>query len=267
MKKKIWIFLFVLLVSFSCVSSVFADGNAPSRLVDDAELLTFTEETELISILNEISERQSLDVIVVTVNSLNGKNPRAYADDYYDQNNYGFGSQKDGVLLLVAMETRDYYISTSGYGIRAFTDAGIEHMGNVIEDYLGSGDYNGAFSTYADLCDEYITKAKNGSPYDTGNMPKGQYNIMQYVLISLTIGFIIALIVTGIMRSKLKSVRFKSGASDYMKKDSFVLTQSKDIYLYRHVSRRAKPKDNNSGGSSTHSSSSGKSHGGGGGKF
>ena len=266
MKKKVLIFLFVLLFAFSCFASVLAT-NHPSRLIDHADLLTSAEESELLSVLDEISERQSLDVIVVTVNSLNGKSPRAYADDYYDQNNYGFGSQKDGVLLLVAMETRDYYISTSGYGIRAFTDAGIEHMGNVIVDYLGSGDYNGAFTTFAELCDDYITQAKNGTPYDTGNMPKGQYNIMQYVLISLVIGFVVALIVTGIMRSKLKSVRFKSSASDYMKKDSFVLTQSRDIYLYRNITRRAKPKDDDSDGSSTHSSSSGRSHGGGGGKF
>ncbi|MBE6665390.1 MAG: TPM domain-containing protein [Ruminococcaceae bacterium] len=266
MKKKILIFLFVLVVAFSCFSPVLAT-NHPPRLIDNADLLTSAEESELLSALDEISERQKLDIIVVTVNSLNGKSPRAYADDYYDQNNYGFGSQKDGVLLLVAMETRDYYISTSGYGIRAFTDAGIKRIGDSIVNDLGDEDYISAFTTYAELCDDYIKKAKAGTPYDADNMPKGRYEVMQYLLISLVIGFIVALIVTGIMRSKLKSVRFKSGASDYMKKDSFMLTQSKDIYLYRNVTRRAKPKDNNSGGSSTHGSSSGRSHGGGGGKF
>ena len=266
MKRKVLIFLFVLLFTCSCFCVVHAKSQSP-RLVDHANLLTSSEETELISVLDEISERQNLDIIVVTVNSLEGKTPRAYADDYYDQHNYGFGSQKDGVLLLVAMETRDCYISTSGDGVRVFTDAGIDRISNMIENDLGDEDYISAFTTYAQLCDDYITQAKEAAPYDIDNMPKGDYDIMQYLLISLAIGFVIALIVTGIMRSKLKSVRFKSGASDYVKKDSFLLTQSKDIYLYRNITRRAKPKNENSGGSSTHHSSSGRSHGGGGGKF
>ncbi len=266
MKKKVLIFLFTVLFAFSFIPMVSAN-NQPLRLADEADILTASEESELLALLNEISERQELDIVVVTVNSLNGKTSRDYADDYYDQHNYGFGSQKDGILLLLAMESRDYWISTSGYGIRAFTDAGIDRIENSIVDDLGDGNYAEAFTTYAQLCDDYISQAKNGSPYDTGNMPKADYNILQYLLISLAIGLVVALIVTGIMRSKLKSVRFKSGASDYMKKESFVLTQSRDIYLYKTVTRRAKPKNEGSGGSSTHSSSSGRSHGGGGGKF
>ena len=41
--------------------------------------------------------------------------------------------------------------------------------------------------------------------------------------------------------------------------------ESRDIFLYANVTKRAKPKDNSS--SSTHKSSSGRSHGGGGGHF
>ena len=81
------------------------------------------------------------------------------------------------------------------------------------------------------------------------------------------IGFVIAFIATAIMRSKLKSVRSKSGATDYIKQGSFRVTRANDFFLYRTVSRRARPKDTGSGGSSTHRSSSGRSHGGGGGRF
>ena len=262
MKKKILILLFVLIFVFPFSLCVQAE-SVPSRLIDNADLLTQSEEAALLSTLNEISERQKLDIVVLTVESLNGKSPRKYADDYYDYNGYAF----DGVLLLVAMESRDVYISTSGYGINAFTDAGITRIINSLKDDLGDADYNGAFHSFASLCDDYITKAKSGTPYDTGNFPKSDYDFLKSLLISLVIGLVIALIVTGIMASKLKSVRFKYGASDYMKKDSFALTNSRDIYLYRNVTRRAKPQNDSSGGSSTHRSSSGRSHGGGGGKF
>ena len=45
------------------------------------------------------------------------------------------------------------------------------------------------------------------------------------------------------------------------------VTTSRDFYLYRCVTKTAKPRDSSEGGSSTHTSSSGATHGGGGGKF
>ena len=107
------------------VSTVLA--ATPPRLVDDAKLLTSYEKTELLSYLNEISEKHGMDIVIVTVNSLGGKSPRAFADEYYDHNGY----REDGVLLLVAMNSRDYWISTSGYGITAFTDAGIDYIADA----------------------------------------------------------------------------------------------------------------------------------------
>ena len=261
MKKFLLVSLLALMICAFAVSTVLA--ATPPRLVDDAKLLTSSEKTELLSYLNEISEKHGMDIVIVTVNSLGGKSPRAFADDYYDHNGY----REDGVLLLVAMNSRDYWISTSGYGITAFTDAGIDYIADAFLTDLSEGNYASAFEIYADLCDEFITEAKNGDAYDYGNMPKAPYPVLKNLLISVVIGFIIAFIATAIMRSKLKSVRSKAGATDYVRKGSFRVTRSHDFFLYRTVSRRARPKNESSGGSSTHTSSSGRSHGGGGGKF
>lgn len=266
MKKKLLVFLLVLIF---CSLSVNVMAAHPARLVDDADLLSASEKSELTALLDEISERHQVDVVVVTVNSLGGKSPRAFADDYYDNHGYGYGANADGVLLLVAMNSRDYYITTTGYGITAFTDSGIEYMEERFVGYLSDGDYATAFETYAELCDEFITEAKSGKPYDDGNMPRSPFPWGQNLLISLAVGLLIAFIATAVMRSKLKSVRSKAGATDYVRDGSFRVTRSLDFFLYRTVSRRARPKDTGSGGggSSTHSSSSGRSHGGGGGKF
>ena len=264
MKKFLLVFLLALTICAFAVNTAFA--ATPPRLVDDARLLSSSEKTELLARLNEISDKHGMDIVIVTVDSLDGKSPRAFADDYYDSCGYG----KDGVLLLVAMNSRDYYISTAGYGITALTVAGIDYISDRFVGHLSDGDYAEAFETYAALCDEFISEAKGGTPYDHGNMPKEPYPFFQNLLIFLVIGFVIAFIVTAIMRSRLKSVRSKAGASDYVREGSFRLTRSHDFFLYRTVSRRARPKDNggsSGGGSSTHSSSSGRSHGGGGGKF
>lgn len=255
------------------LSAVEARFQQPSRLVDDANLLTDAEESELLVKLDEISKRQEFDVVLVTVNSLNGKTPEAFADDYFDYNNYGQGKNHDGILLLISMEDNDWYISTSGYGIYAVTDAGLQYISQQFLNKLSAGEYATAFGIYADLTDEFLTQAKTDKPYDVDNLPKEPLSSI-WIFVSALMGLVVAWLVTAILKNQLKSVQAKSGAVDYMKKDSFKLTKSQDLFLYRNVIKQARPKPSSSssgfgssGGSSTHTSSSGRSHGGGGGKF
>ena len=258
MKRKFFVLMTVFCLLATCLLSVSA---ASPRLVDDAMLLSSGENAEIINRLNEISTRQGLDIVIVTADSTGGSTPMEYADDYYDYHDYA----ADGVLLLVSMEESDWWISTTGYGIQVFTDAGIEYIGNKIVPFLSEGDYAGAFETFAELCDEFITQAKTGDPYDTHNLPKEPFDFLMNLAICFVIGLVIAAIATAIMKGQLKSVRSQAGASSYVKSGSLNVTHRQDLFLYRDVKRTAKPKD--SGGSSTHTSSSGRSHGGGGGKF
>lgn len=237
------------------------------RVVDRADLLTDAQEEELLEELDQISARHWADVVVVTVDTLEGKTPMAYADDFYDYNGYGYGDDYSGVLLLVSMEDRDWWISTTGFGIGAITDAGIDYIGDRVVPYLSDGDYDQAFHTFADLCDEFFRQARSGRPYDTGHMPKEPFGVVTNLLIALVVGLVVAMIATGIMRGQLRSVRGQSGAGDYVRPDSLQITNRRDLFLYRQVRRRPRPKESSGGGSRTHSSSSGRSHGGGGGKF
>lgn len=270
MKKKISVFLFIVVLCLSTAIPAFAtesDGFADEyyRVVDMADLLTDSEETALIEKLDEISLRQNMDVVVATTNDLEGYSVTEYADLLYEQCQFGYGDSNDGLMLLVSMEDHDWYISTCGYGITAFTDAGIEYIGEQIKTDLSEGNYADAFSEYAELCDDFISQAKTGKPYDSGNIPRKPLSLI-WIPIALVIGFVIAKIVVGNMKSKLKTVRKQAAANSYMKDGSMNITESRDLFLYHTVTRTEKPK-NNSSGSSTHRSSSGTTHGGGGGKF
>ena len=237
--------LTVLAVSAISALPVSAAGGLP-RLVDIADLLSDSEEADLSYILDEISERQQVDIVVVTVDSMEGETAMVYADDFYDYNGYGFGNERDGILLLVSMEERDWYISTTGYGITAITDAGREYISEIFVSDLGAGDY------------------------DVDNLPQEPFGFAGNLAAAFAIAFIVSLIATGIMKGQLKTVHSQSAADDYMKRDSLQLTKKNDLFLYRHVERRKREENNssnNSGGSKTHTSSSGTTHGGGGGKF
>lgn len=268
MNKKLVTLWIGLLLSIMSVFLAFAADGLP-RLVDMADLLSDSEEAALSEELDEISERQKVDVVVVTVSSLEGESAMAYADDFYDYNEYGFGEEKDGILFLISMEEREWHITTTGYGIRAVTDSGIESISSMMIDDLQEGDYGAAFTTYAQMCDEFITEAREWDLYDDGSMD-GVFGLVGSFVMSFGLAFVIALIVTGIMKGQLKTVRGRSAADDYIKEGSMELTKENDLFLYRQIDRREKPKNddsNQSEGSSTHTSSSGTTHGGGGGKF
>ena len=263
LKNKIAFIFFAFVLSFILVFPGTARAAENSRLIDTAGLLSDSEAEKVLTALNQVSEKYSMDVVVLTVSGLDGKTTEAAADDYYDNNGYA----QDGVVLLVSMEERDWYISTKGFGIKAFTDAGIQYIGEQIAGPLGKQKYEKAFTSFAELSDDFIQKAKDGKPYDSNNLPVGKMP-WYWILIALGVGFVLALITVGSMKAKLKSVRFQAGASSYVRSGSVNVTKRGDLFLYRTVDRREKPKDNDSGGgSSTHTSSSGSTHGGGGGKF
>ena len=73
----------MLMIRFSAAAeeNVIPETRQLPRLVDRADLLSELEEEELEARLDEISERQQADVVVVTVNSLDGKSAQDYADE------------------------------------------------------------------------------------------------------------------------------------------------------------------------------------------
>ena len=242
------------------------------RMFDDAEVLTEDEDNELEDALEELSLRQSFDVTIATIESMESvdyDSMEAYADDLYDFCQFGYGSDMDGVLLLVSVGDRKWHISTCGYGITAFTDAGIQYLGEQMTPDMADGDYAAAFHTFIQWTDAYVTAAREGHPYDVDNMPHEPLSIL-YLCLALVIGLVTALIVTGVMKSRLKSVAPQRDATSYVRQGSMKLTNQRDLYLYREVHRTERPKESSSsdsGGSSTHTSSSGTTHGGGGGSF
>ncbi len=262
MKKRLWVLLCTLFLVLSHSMPVLA-WNDTLLLVDDADLLTDSEESILLSRLEEVSRNGQTDIVVVTINSLYGEDMQDYADDFYDDSGYA----EDGVLLLISIYDSEWYISTAGFGITVVTDAGREYMEEQFLEELSDGAFFDAFMTYADLCDEFIRQARNGKPYDVGNLPKGPFPLFKNLLVSFGIGLVAAFVVTGKMRGELKTVNMQEKAANYVKSGSLKVTQSKELFLYTQMNRQVREKNTSSEGSDTHTSSSGKIHGGGGGKF
>lgn len=269
--------LLTLLLCFTLLVPVYGTESSAStvstdysRLQDQANLLSDSEYRELSAKLDEISARQQLDVVIITTQDLGGyAYPSDYAEYLFTSCGFGFGSSKDGILLLVSMAERDWHIATHGYAITAFTDAGLAYIEDEFLSYLSDGEYEKAFDTFASLCDDFLTQAKYQTPYDYDNLPKEPLSL-SWIPLSYGIGLVIALLIVAGMKGQLKTVRSAATANNYICRDRLNITDVRDVFLYRNVTRVPIPKDDNSsrGGSSTHhSSSGGGSFGGRGGKF
>lgn len=265
MKKKFTYLLLALCVA--CVTILPMGAVEYWLMFDDADMLTDAEEIELEARFEDVSNAHQMEVVAAVFETIGDYTPREYADDYYDYNGYGYGDTNDGLVLIVVIDTSDWYISTCGKGISAFTDAGIDYIGEQITPYLSDGDYYGAFSKFADLCDEFMTQAESGDPYDTHNLPKDPFNKGLALIIAVIIGFVVGKIYTGKLKKQLNTVNKQEQATGYVKENGMNITTSTDLFLYRTIDRTAKESSSGKGGSSTHSSSSGRTHGGGGGKF
>jgi uncharacterized protein len=116
---------------------------------------------------------------------------------------------------------------------------------------LSNADYDSAFVTFAEECEAYIDIEINGRPFP----------YIKMLFVALFFGAVVALIVTAVLRRQLKSVRPKGGASDYVRPGSMRVTKANEIFLYRNVTRRSKPKSSSSGGGGGGGSRSGGSSG------
>lgn len=226
--KKFIVFLIAVLVVCMPIASVSA-GSESKRLVDGGDLLTLNEEEALLSRLDEISEEFEYDVVIVTADSLGGKSAMKFAHDSFKNGGYGMGENGSGVILIVSMKEREWYIEFFG-------DEELPE-GTALSEYflddLKSGDYYDAFSSFAEAAYDELRFSIGGS-----------------LLMWLVIGFVVAFITVTVMKGKLKSVRAQDQAREYVRSGSFKLEHSRDLFLYSTVSRVARPKNTSSGGRS-----------------
>lgn len=249
-----------------------------SFVSDEAGLLSSEEAAVLEEKAISLNNTYGIHPVILTVESLGGSRPQEYADDYYD--NTGFG--EDGVLFLLAMEERDWYISTSGKMIYALTDYGIQQIGEGSVAFFGDGAWYDGFCYFLDTLPTYLDALENNAPIDGEADYSGSYyhgdqeeivyyeeEFTPFFLFSLFCGIVAAGITVLIMRLCMITKRPRRSAGEYMVKGSWKLTQHRDLFLYSNVSkiRKQDPPKNSGGGSSVHKSSGGRSHGGGGGKF
>ena len=151
------LFSVLLILLFAPAAAAMDTSVDPSvRVYDYAELLTDEEEASLSKTASQISTDQGVDLVVVTIDDAEGLSSMEYADDFFDYNDFS----ADGVLMLINMDEREVWFSTSGTCIRVFSDRRIESMVQSCLGDLSDGDYSGAVETFFSKAENYLIQGE-----------------------------------------------------------------------------------------------------------
>jgi len=226
-----------------------------------------------------------MDFIILTTSDKDGASLRDYADDFYENGGFGTDEEHSGLVMLIDMEERTVYMSTTGKAIRYLTDQRILRLtdyNDELYDELADGDYKDA----AEVCIEGVRAfVKEGIVSDQHNYDEETGAIDYYkpqkrltffeLLISLLIpGFIAWRYTKNIKRQYAMEAEKKNNlqfARAYRALSAFAFAVNADDMIKHNVTCRPIPRptggsgSGSSGTSTIHHSSSGGVHGGGGG--
>ena len=211
-----------------------------SRLVDRGMLLDEDEEEGLLAQLDQISQQFQMDVVVVSVNGLEGQKPQDYAASIFADHEYGLGTERNGVLLLINAEDRSWHLHTSGHGTTVFADEALSDVADQVAPKFREESYGSGIQIFIDLCRNAMTQAQTPSPSNEQTQPGQRFPLGKNLLICIAIGAIAASLIIFYLKRQLKSRKVETVVTLEPK-----LTVNKDIFLYSTTTSRQKRKSGN----------------------
>lgn len=248
----------------------YADDSV--KVVDELDYLSLEDEQRIISYASELTSLHNINYVF-------------YITDEYTDNISLQAAEKlesfgyyDGFIFEINYGIREYEVVCMGSAeyLRGYLQEALD----VVYDGIANEDYVKANKDLVNFIDFAYYDYDHQANYNEGNynydvpVRRQEMSVGTKILIAAGASLLISIITIVILKKQLKSEGTKYNANEYRKPNSFRLTRSGDIFLFREVHRHLRPRDNNrsSGGSHGHGSfssghtSSGHSYSGGGGR-
>jgi len=251
-----------ILVLFLALLFLAIPVSAENYLIhDDAGLLKDHDVQKLEQVYGDFAAANGFTVALATVDSFGGLPADEFAGQLYDILAY----PEDGILLLVSIELGQWYILTNGECHDRISDGDAAELGESILPLIRDGQYYAAFLAFPEKALEIYqaNEPAQTTPVIEEVPEEEKEPFGKTFAICMLIGMALGGVAVLVMVVQMKSVRPRHEAADYIIPGSTRLTNSRDIFLYSHVTRRAKPKNNGSSGGGR----SGGSRGGAGGRI
>lgn len=278
---RIWFIIVGVLAVIAAISAGVrhSANNAPrnntsspvERVYDYANVLTDEEEEKLRSQIAEAENRLHMDIVIVTINeSVEGaeaqerfgssrweKNMQTLADDFWDENGYGYNKsfEGDGILLLHNWYEgqNGEHLSTSGKAEWHLTSSDIDQLLYEVDRYYATDLYR----AYSNFLEAVVSMFDNSfTVYFTFWLGA--------VVLSTIVAAVYACV--GLRNTKAKDT---TAVNAYVADGKPVMRFKRDDFIKKHVTQHHIERSSSGGGGRSggggghHTSSSGASHGGG----
>lgn len=270
---RIWFILIGILAVILIIGTIIKSVSGPrsqrgnseapiQRVYDYANVLTGSEKENLELHIAECEAKYHIDLVVVTISQPMEDEYTSwesammnYADDFYDENNFGYDRARgDGALLLDNWYEgqKGSWLSTCGSVFHRFDDYDIDRVLDAVDARIESSPY-AAYKSYVD------TTCRLMGGIHSLAIPGGFIAIFP-----LVVGIFFAII-----HLRQKKAEDTTTAETYILNGTNQMKVKTDNFLRKNVTRRKIETSSSGGGRSGgggggHVSHSGTSHGGGG---
>lgn len=192
--RWIWGLLCCILLG-STVSAQFEIPEIPSRqeaVYDYANMLSGTEKNRLKRKLQTYSDTTSTQIVIATVNTLNGDDISRVGAEWGHKWGIGQKGKDNGILVLVAFKDRKMTIQT-GYGVEhLLTDALSRRLiERILKPNFRNGQYYAGLDQTSDAIFQILRGEYKGTPQKNvrKKKPKNKiFRIIFFVILILVLG-------------------------------------------------------------------------------
>ena len=174
---------------------------------DDAHVLKPDEVQRLIAISRDLQEKAGFQLFVLTVPTLNGEDPNHAATRYGNEIRAGRAQADTGVVMLLAMQDRQFYIAT-GKGTEATLPDNLTSAiwRDTVRPYLKQGQPGNGLIAGAVRIASILQGSEDATPWPSndarGRAPTGEPSRGSPLVILLVIGAIVALVMNATRGAK-----------------------------------------------------------------
>jgi uncharacterized protein len=209
-----WTWLIILMLLLPTASAV-SYPQLSGYVTDNANMIDQSYEAKITQLAGAIEKETTVQIAVVTIESLEGESMEMYAVELFEKAGIGKKDKDNGLLILVVKDSHDYGFEV-GYGLEGtVTDSMTYNIGeHMIKPNFKNGDYGkGIYESMLvikelvkgnpEVVSQYSMKQGGGGSED--------FTVLFIILFFLIVGFIIFIAIMNTRYSRDTSGRRRYG--------------------------------------------------------
>ncbi len=186
------------------MQSVHAQYPTVTKTVTDfAGILSSSEEQALGLMIDNIKQKTSVEIAVVTINTTNGDDRINFAARIGEQSGIGKKGSDNGIVILYSLENEKGGAIATGRGIEStLNDAKVARIGRDSKQYFDTGEYAKGFGTIIEgISAELVIQGNITSNCNINGKPVPCEEFNKYALmVMILVGILIFMIMAGSRR-------------------------------------------------------------------